>query len=299
MDSYSPGSLIANRYEVVSRPLLGGMGIVYLCMDRWESQPVALKTFKPEYLPDRDARDRFLREGTAWIELGRHPHIVRCYGVERIGDGTEVYLVLELVAKEQNYPDASLRSWLIPGVPLPIEQVLLFALQIVHAMQHATTVIPGFIHRDLKPENVLVGADRQIGWEINRLRVTDFGLAHILEGSVEQGKGGIYTAKPQGSNSSNNHPASLISRAQLTHGVGTPLYMAPEQWLGKTEGLYTDIYSLGCMLYEMLVGRWIVDGQTITELQTAHCSGKLEPSTKWAFGTNTGITGGLLADRTT
>ena len=61
---YPSVSIIAGRYEVADRPLLGGMGIVYLCMDHVEDRPVALKAFRPEYLPDRGARDRFLREAT-------------------------------------------------------------------------------------------------------------------------------------------------------------------------------------------------------------------------------------------
>jgi serine/threonine protein kinase len=69
---YPPGACIAGRYEVAGRPLMDGMGIVDLCIDHQEGRPVALKTFKPEYLPDRAARDRFLREGTTWVELGRH-----------------------------------------------------------------------------------------------------------------------------------------------------------------------------------------------------------------------------------
>lgn len=177
MNTYAPDTLINDRYQVASRPFMGGMGIVYLCMDHVEDRPVALKTFKPEYLPDREARDRFLREGTAWIELGSHPHIVRCYGAERLDNGSEVFLILEQVANKQGYDDASLRSWLQPGRPMPIDQALLFALQIARGMKHATTKIPGFVHRDLKPENVLVGADYITGTNINRLRVTDFGLA--------------------------------------------------------------------------------------------------------------------------
>src|SRR5512135_3811908 len=109
---YSPGAHIADRYEVAACPLMGGMGIVYICFDHQEQRPVALKTFKPEFLPDRAARDRFLREGTAWVNLGAYPHIVRAYKVEHVGDGREVYLVLELVAKEQRREEASLRSWL-------------------------------------------------------------------------------------------------------------------------------------------------------------------------------------------
>ena len=125
MQFYPPGTRIAGRYEVAGRPLMGGMGIVYLCFDHQEQRPVALKTFKPEYLPNRDARDRFLEEGDAWVRLGKHPHIVRCYEVFLDSPRPEVYLALELVAKEEGRRDASLRSWLIPGRPLPVEQALL------------------------------------------------------------------------------------------------------------------------------------------------------------------------------
>ena len=78
MNIYPSGSIIAGRYEVVQGPaekssLAGGMGIVYLCNDRQEDRPVALKTFRPEFLPDRVARDRFLREGTTWVDPGYRP----------------------------------------------------------------------------------------------------------------------------------------------------------------------------------------------------------------------------------
>ncbi len=159
MNLHPPGALIAGQYEVAGRPLLGGMGIVYLCLDRQTERPVALKTFRPEYLPDRDTRDRFLREGTIWVNLGSHPHIVCAYGVEHIGDGREVYLVLEQIAKEQGRQDASLRAWLTLGKGMPVEQALLIGLQIARGMRYAAEQVPGLVHRDLKPENVLVGAD--------------------------------------------------------------------------------------------------------------------------------------------
>jgi len=118
MSIYSSGALIAKRYEVVQGPrekpsLAGGMGLVYLCVDHAENgRPVALKTFRSELLPDRDARDRFLREGTTWVELGQHPHIVRCHRVIQPSIGPEVYFVLELVAAAEDKRDASLRAWL-------------------------------------------------------------------------------------------------------------------------------------------------------------------------------------------
>ena len=272
MRIYAPGTRIAGRYEIASHPLMGGMGIVYICLDLEEDRPVALKTFKPEYLPDRAARDRFLREGTHWVDLGRHPHVVRCYRVFQPGVSPEVYLVLELVAKERGRDDASLRSWLTPGQSLPVEQSLLFALQIARGMKHAVETIPGFVHRDLKPENVLVGADRLSNANVNRLRVTDFGLAAVLqEASGRISESAISdTASSQG--------ISSMRHTQLTHGVvGTPLYMAPEQWRAEPVTLATDVYALGCILYEILAGRHAVAGRSLTAVERAHCGGDVRP----------------------
>ena len=270
MKTYPPGTRIAGQYEVAGRPLVGGMGIVYLCLDLEQDRPVALKTFKPEYLPDRAARDRFLREGTHWVDLGRHPHVVRCYNVLYIDP--EVYLVLELVAKGQDRDDASLRTWLTPGQPLPVEQSLLFALQIARGMKHAVETIPGFVHRDLKPENVLVGADRLSEANVNRLRVTDFGLASVLQEASER----ISEAAISDTPSSQRLPA--IRHTQLTHGVvGTPLYMAPEQWRGEPVTVATDVYALGCILYEMVAGQHTVAGRSLAALERAHCRGDVRP----------------------
>lgn len=262
--TYDPESLIANQYEVVSRPMKGGMGIVYFCLDHGnEKRPVALKTFKPEYLPDRNARDRFLREGTTWMQLGKHTNIVRCYEVEYT-DPT-AFLVLELIAKEQDREDASLRSWIVEAMQL--DQSLLFALQIARGMKYATEKMPGFVHRDLKPENILVGADKLPGTNINRLRVTDFGLVTMLNGEGEKLK--------------DEDSQNLIGHTHLTKGiVGTPYYMSPEQWKGEQLGSFTDIYALGCILYEMITGQRAVQGKDLNELKDAHCRGNLCPLPK-------------------
>ena len=271
MSIHPPGTRIG-QYEVAGRPLVGGMGIVYLCLDREEDRPVALKTFKPECLPDRAARDRFLREGTHWVDLGRHPHVVRCYRVFQPENAIEVYLVLELVAKEQGREDASLRSWLTPGQPLPVETALLFALQIARGMKHAVETIPGFVHRDLKPENILVGADHLSNANVNRLRVTDFGLASILQ------EAGGHTSESAISDAADSQRLPPMRHTQLTHGVvGTPLYMAPEQWRGENVTVPTDVYALGCILYEMLAGQHAVAGHSLATLKRAHCSGDVRP----------------------
>ena len=99
MPFYTSGAHIAGRYEVAGQPLLGGMGIVYLCFDHQEQRPVALKALRPEFLSDRAGRDRFLQEGETWVRLGKHPHIVRCYEVFQDFSRPEVYLALELATQ--------------------------------------------------------------------------------------------------------------------------------------------------------------------------------------------------------
>ncbi len=254
---YQPGSRIGGRYEVV-RTLEGGMGLVYLCIDHENAAaPVALKTFKPKFLSDRTTRDRFLREGTIWVAMGNHPNIVRAHRVERWRNGLEVYLVLEWVAAlSEDLDDASLRAILHKRKFLPLEQALKFALHIARGMRHATGQIPGLVHRDLKPENVLVGRDGNV-------RVTDFGLASVLAAIRDTlPDGGFHIRTSDG-------------------GVGTPLYMAPEQWKrNATVDSRADIYAFGCILYEMLTGHLAVSGKTPTELSRAHQLGWVSPLPK-------------------
>ncbi len=251
---YSPGSRIGGRYEVV-RMLEGGMGLVYLCTDHQDgARPVALKTFKPNFLPDRGTRDRFLREGTIWVALGNHPNIVHAQRVERWRNGLEIYLALEWVAAlDESLEDASLRAILQAKRNLPLKEALTYALHIARGMNHATTQIPGLVHRDMKPENVLIGRD-------GNARVTDFGLASVLAALRDVKLDmGMHIRTSDG-------------------GVGTPLYMAPEQWKRKTTvDFRADIYAFGCILYEMLTGHLAVSGADATELSRAHQLGRVNP----------------------
>jgi tetratricopeptide (TPR) repeat protein len=253
----TPARRIADRYEVVTK-LFGGMAIVYLCRDLQTNQPVALKSFKPELLSHRIARDLFLREGTMWVELGHHPHIVRAHRVERIGDGREVYLVLEWVVQPRDKGTPAMRSWLKPGKPLPFDQSVLFALHVARGMRFATGKITGLVHRDLKPENILIGHD-------HRARVADFGLASALSGMSPQ----ALSLAPTREN---------FGRTQLTQGVvGTPLYMAPEQWRHEPLDARADIYALGCIFYEMIAGQFAAKGNKRSELRKIHLSGRIDP----------------------
>ncbi|HLO14735.1 MAG TPA: tetratricopeptide repeat protein [Anaerolineales bacterium] len=270
MQTYPPGTRIG-QYEIASRPMMGGMGVVYFALDHANgARPVALKTFRPELLPDRAARDRFLREGTAWVELGRHPHIVSCYQVEYI-DPT-AFLALELIAKEEGMSDASLQAWLNPGYPLPLEQALPFALQIVHGMKYATEKIPGLVHRDLKPGNILVGADKLPGTTVNRLRITDFGLAGILTG--------FHSIVDPGTKGENLAQQRLMT--DMKGFGGTPEYASPEQFESKGLDQRSDHYAFGCILYEMLTGRapFVHQSETRKERQLMYKNSHLHEAVK-------------------
>lgn len=251
---YSPGSRIGGRYDVV-RMLEGGMGLVYLCTDQQNgARPVALKTFKPNFLPDRGTRDRFLREGTIWVALGNHPNIVHAQRVERMRNGLEIYLVLEWVAAaDETLEDASLRAMLQARHNLPPKDALTYGLHIARGMNHATAQIPGLIHRDMKPENVLIGRD-------GIARVTDFGLASVLAALHDMKMDmGMHIRTSDG-------------------GVGTPLYMAPEQWKREaTIDFRADIYAFGCILYEMLTGQLAISGTDAAEVARAHQLGRVNP----------------------
>jgi serine/threonine protein kinase/Tfp pilus assembly protein PilF len=212
--------------------------------DRLKDRAVAIKTIRPELLADLDFRDRFLKESRVWVDLGIHPNIVQCYEVNY--ENPVTYLALELITAEQFNSNSSLRGWITLGQRAPISQSIAFAIQIARGLEYASGKISHFVHRDLKPENILVGADKLSNWDVNRLRITDFGLATVK---------------------------SRISSLEKNDVAGTPHYMAPEQWQGRPLGIYTDVYAFGCVFYEMLTGNKAVSGKTLADIKNAHCNG--------------------------
>ena len=263
MTEVDPPGTHLGKYEIVSYSTANAVCIEYTCLDRERARPALLKVLRPELLASEAAHERFAQIGADWLELGAHPHIVCCREVLRPENSDQIYLVLPATISESQRDTPSLLSWLLPGQPLPVIQALLFALQIVRGMQYVTTRRPGFVHGDLKPQNIIVGA----GWlsqaNVNRLRVTDFGLASVLLAADTNQRVLEETS---------------VGQTQIVHGaVGTPLYMPFEQWHGETSGAATDIYALGCMLYEMLVGRHPVAGETTQRLRNDHCAGNIRP----------------------
>ena len=224
------GSLVGQQfghYRIVSPLGVGGMGEVYRAHDTKLNRDVAIKTLPYEFALDRELVARFRREARTLASLN-HPHIAAIYGLEEF-DRTD-FLVLELVEGRH------------PSGPLPIAEVLRISAQIADAL--AAAHVRGIIHRDLKPANVMVTAE-------DRVKVFDFGLAKAMYGGEERDPAlsGTVTV-----------PESVAGRV-----VGTPAYMSPEQARGERVDQRTDIWSFGCLLYELLTGERAFRASTLQE----------------------------------
>jgi serine/threonine protein kinase len=160
------GDRIADRFDVFEVHN-GGMGVVYLALDRLRPvghEAIALKTLHDEFLPDHVRVARFAEECRLWIQLGRHPHIVQAFGVEEIGG--KPYIVLERAT------GGELRSR-IGTEPLDPTQALRHGVEFCLGMEHA--IRQGLrCHRDVKPANLLISATGE-------LKITDFGLAGLRD----------------------------------------------------------------------------------------------------------------------
>jgi eukaryotic-like serine/threonine-protein kinase len=211
------------HYQITGQLGKGGMGEVYQAKDQKLGRDVAIKVLPEEFTRDANRVARFQREAKLLASLN-HPNIAAIYGLAESG-GTN-FLVLELVEGE------TLADQIKRG-SIPVEESLKLALQIVEALEAAHE--KGVIHRDLKPANIKVTPDA-------RVKVLDFGLAKAFAGERAE------------LNLSNS---STLSNAATRQGVilGTAAYMSPEQSRGKTVDKRADIWSFGCVLYEILTGQ--------------------------------------------
>ncbi|MFI9786298.1 PQQ-binding-like beta-propeller repeat protein [Kitasatospora sp. NPDC051984] len=220
------GALLAGRYRLESVLGAGGMGEVWRASDTELKREVAVK-FLLHGNADGGLDARFQREAVVGAAL-QHPGITVVHDTGR-HEGRP-FLVMELL---QGHPlSAVLAS--APG-PLAVDVAVGLALQASEALGVAHT--HGVVHRDLKPGNLFVQPD-------GRLKVCDFGIAHLLD----------------------------ATRALTGTGLalGTPSYMAPEQWLGEAIDGRCDLYALGCVLYEMLTGRPPFTGKSPYALMRQH-----------------------------
>jgi predicted Ser/Thr protein kinase len=226
------------RYQLVDRIGAGAMGIVYRARDPELGRDVALKLLKR---PEASLTDRLIREARSMAKVN-HPNVVGVYDVG-VAD-SHTYIAMELVEGQ------SLRVWQGEKrrtVPEIVEAYVAAG----HGL--AAAHVAGIIHRDFKPDNVLVGSD-------GRIRVTDFGLAaaHVVPSDAQSG--------------------DAITDVDLTASgsvLGTPAYMAPEQFTGGNVDSRTDQFNYCVALYEALYGQRPFKGVNFEELGDNVCDGKI------------------------
>src|SRR5262249_3078408 len=209
------------------------MGEVYRARDTKLKRDVAIKILPDQFSRDADRVIRFQREAEVLASLN-HPNIGAIYDLQE-AKGSR-YLVLELV-------DGETLAERIARGRIPVEDALRIATYICQALEAAHE--KGIVHRDLKPANVKITPDEKV-------KVLDFGLSKALEGAPVE----VMSNSP-----------TLLSPAATHAGIilGTAAYMSPEQAKGHAADHRSDIFSFGCVLYEMLVGRQAFQGETVTE----------------------------------
>jgi serine/threonine-protein kinase len=204
------GQLYGERYQLISRIAIGGMGEVWKAHDPIILRDVAIKILKPEYMGDPGFLERFRTEAKHAARVN-HEGIANVYDYGE--DSGSAFLVMELV------PGESLATILEERKSLPSNEVLDIVSQTARALYAAHQ--EGLVHRDVKPGNLLITPDGQV-------KITDFGIARVAD------------------------QVSLTATGQV---MGTVQYLAPEQATGKPATPSTDIYSLGIVAYEALVGK--------------------------------------------
>jgi serine/threonine protein kinase len=228
------------HYDITSHLGTGGMGEVYQATDSKLGRSVAIKLLPEAFSRDIDRVARFEREAKLLASLN-HPNIAAIYGLEQSGDTR--FLVLELVEGD------TLAGKLQRGA-IPADEALKLALQIAQALEAAHD--KGVIHRDIKPANIKVTPD-------GKVKVLDFGLAKAF-------------APDERNVSLSNSPTigtpSMESMAATQMGVilGTASYMSPEQASGQAVDKRADIWSFGVVLFEMLTGRPMFRGKTVSHV---------------------------------
>ena len=211
------------------------MGAVYRAEQISLKRTVAVKLLRPEVASSQLLLRRFNAEAEAVAKLS-HPNTVNIYDFGQDTDGT-LFIGMEFIEGR------SLRSVIHQEAPLPVRRALAIASQVAASLTDAHG--HSIVHRDLKPDNVML-QDR--GRQRDVVRVLDFGIAKLRD----------------------ENRATKMQMTQAGDMLGTPQYMAPEQIRGEAIDGRTDIYALGCMLYEMVTARLPFEAPTVMALLSKH-----------------------------
>jgi serine/threonine-protein kinase len=221
------------HYRITAKLGEGGMGEVYRATDTKLGRDVAIKVIPDSFTADADRMARFTREAQVLASLN-HPNIASIYGVE------DRALVMELVE------GLTLEQRIAQGA-IPVAEALPLIDQLIEALEYAHD--KGVIHRDLKPANIKLTPD-------GRVKVLDFGLAKALATDAPAGDPAI-------------SPTITMRSTQLGVIMGTAAYMAPEQARGHSVDKRADIWAFGVVVYEMVTGRRLFAGPTISDTLAA------------------------------
>lgn len=236
------GTIFAEKYDILSVLGSGGMSIIYKAQHRYMERVVAIKLLHPFLVQDPLMLQRFQYEAKAASNLS-HPNVVTTHDFGITGDG-RAYLVMDYLEGED------LGKLLEREHVLPEAEALKIFQQTMCGLAHAHS--KSVIHRDLKPSNIfLVKSNEGIF-----IKLVDFGIAKI-----------------------NDQTKPLTGSGEV---FGSPLYMSPEQCMGKPLDARSDIYSLGCLMYEVLAGKRPLVGETSMETMQLHLSKNPVPLSKAA-----------------
>ncbi|ONK12906.1 protein kinase [Streptomyces sp. MP131-18] len=211
------------RYRLTYRLGRGGMAEVFAAEDVRLGRPVAVKLLRADLAQDPVSKARFTREAQSVAGLNHHA-VVAVYdsGEEQVGRNMVPYIVMELVHGK------TIRELLINSESPPAEQALVIVSGVLEALAYSHH--HGIVHRDIKPANVIIT-------ETGAVKVMDFGIARALHGAAQ-------------------------TMTQTGMVMGTPQYLSPEQALGKAIDTRSDLYAVGCLLFELLTLRPPFVGET-------------------------------------
>lgn len=236
------GQTINEQYEIVSLIARGGMGAVYRARHKLLGTNRAIKVIRPDVHRDDVVYQRFRQEAQA-VEGLSHPNIVSFYDYG-IFEGVAPYVVMDLV--DGVSLDAAIKA---DGGKLEISKALGIFVQVSGALAHAHS--KGILHRDIKPGNIMLVKD-EFGQESPK--VLDFGIAKIQSQNPDGDSGSLSENK-------------LTGTGEI---FGSPAYMSPEQGNGQPVSARSDVYSLGCVLYEAIVGKPPFEGRNAIETIMQH-----------------------------
>jgi serine/threonine-protein kinase len=247
------GTVVAGKYQIVKQLGEGGMGCVYLAEQKLGTsvRKVALKTLHKHLSHDPHIKARFDREAGTVAAL-EHPNTIQVYDFGEMEDGT-LYLVMEFV-QGRSVADILEKDGAMP--PARVENIL---RQVCGSLEEAHG--HGIVHRDLKPDNVVLC--ERAGTK-DWVEVLDFGIAKR----------------------SSEHDPNEAKLTQQGMVLGTPPYMSPEQFTGQPVDVRSDIYALGVMTYEMLVGKYPFEANTAWEWASKHMTEPPRPIETQPLGPN-------------